>query len=257
MDGRQLARAHRKLRITQRLQQVDVASRAKVGRAKVVKLEAGDIDELRAGDIERCFAVFGAGVRMTVWWRGAGIDRLLDENHALLVGSVVALLKRVGWLVEIEVSFSEYGDRGSIDVLAFHPAVRAVAVFEIKSEIGGVDPTLRPLDVKVRLAPKIARRFGWRPASGVSKVLVLPEDRTARRAVDRHAAVFDVSLPARSRQIRSWLRRPSGSLAGVWFLTYVAPARRKRNTSATQRVRRPTPRSKPGPTGPQNGRQTA
>ena len=59
----------------------------------------------------------------------------------------------------------------------------------------------------------------WGIAS--ERVLVLPEDRTARRAIERHAAAVDAALPARSREVRTWLRQPVGSVAGVWFLTDV------------------------------------
>jgi hypothetical protein len=192
---------------------------------------------MKVGDIERSFAALGADLRLSAWWRGAAIDRLLDESHALLVGAVVERLKRLGWLVEVEVSFSDYGDRGSIDVLAWHPASRSPAVFEVKSEMGGVDPTLRPLDIKARLAPKIARRFGWVSSGPVGRILVLPEDRTARRDVARHANVINVALPARAREIRTWLRAPAGPLAGVWFLTYVGVTDARRNPSALRRVR--------------------
>jgi hypothetical protein len=212
---------------------------------------------LKVGEIERCFAALGADLRLLALWRGAAVDRLLDEGHALLVGAVVALLKRFGWHVEVEVSFSDYGDRGSIDVLGWHPAFRALAVFEIKSEMGGIDPTLRPMDVKARLASKIGLRFGWRNAACVGRFLVLPEDRTARRDVARHARVLDVALPARARDIRGWLRRPTAPLAGIWFLTYVGSADSKRNPSAPRRVRRPSPRSKERPDTAKSGDEAA
>jgi hypothetical protein len=247
MDGRVLGRAHRRLRVRSRLRQIDLAAKSGVPRWKIAKLEAGVITSMNVGDIDRCFAALGADLRLSAWWHGAAIDRLFDEGHALLVGAVVERLKRLGWLVEVEVSFSEYGDRGSIDVLAWHPPSRSLAVFEIKSEMGGVDPTLRPLDIKARLAPKIARRFGWSSSGPAARVLVLPEDRTARRDVARHANVIDAALPARARQIRGWLRAPAGPLAGVWFLTYVGGTDAKRNPSATRRVRVAPSRSKQRP----------
>lgn len=244
MDGRTLGRAHRRLRVRARLRQIDLAAKCGLARWKIAKLEAGDIATIKVGDIERCFAAMGADLRMSAWWRGAAMDRLLDEGHALLVGAVVERLKRLGWVVEVEVSFNEYGDRGSIDVLAWHPHAHRLAVFEIKSEMGGVDPTLRPLDIKARLAPKIARRFGWSSSGPVARILVLPEDRTARRDVARHANVIDAALPARGHEIRSWLRAPTGPVAGVWFLTYDGGTDAKRNPSALRRVRVAPSRSK-------------
>ena len=39
------------------------------------------------------------------------------------------------WVVRPEVSFSIYGERGVIDVLAWHPARRAILVIELKTEL--------------------------------------------------------------------------------------------------------------------------
>jgi len=51
------------------------------------------------------------------------------------VERVLAELRGHGWLVAAEASFNRYGERGSIDVLAFHPADRVVLVVEVKSVI--------------------------------------------------------------------------------------------------------------------------
>jgi hypothetical protein len=160
------------------------------------------------------------------------------------MADALAVLRRLGWETRVEVTFSEYGERGSIDTLAWHPAERVLLVVEIKSELGGVDGLLRPLGVKVRLASKIAaREFDWRTSKPVSCVVVLPESRTARMAVERHAGVLDSALPARSREVRRWLRHPAGRLAGIWFLSGVGQGNRKRNPSSIQRIRRPAARS--------------
>jgi hypothetical protein len=243
MNGRQLGRSHRAIRHRQGQRQNDVSLRSGVGRWKIVMLEAGETDGLRFGDVSRCFEALDARLEVRATWHGAALDRLLDEGHARLVGRVVGLLRRLGWVVEVEVSFSRYGERGSIDLLGWHPGRRVLAVFEVKSELGAVDGLLRPLDVKVRLAPAVVRqRFGW-DAATVGRIVVLPEDRTARRAVQRHETVLSTALPARSREVRQWLRAPSGVVAGIWFLTDVGPVNARRNPSAVRRVRRARPRS--------------
>lgn len=257
VNGRQLARAHRALRIRQALRQSDVAERSGVGRWKVVDLEAARVDDLTVGVIERCFATLGAGIRLGADWHGAALDRLFDERHARLVGLVVEFLRRRGWRIEVEVSFSQRGDRGSIDVFAWHPVRFALVVFEIKSELGGLDPLLRPLDVKFRLAPAIANRFGWRPVRSVSRIVVCPEDRTVRRQAARHEAVLSQALPARGHQVRRWLAEPDSAIAGLWFMSDVAGTDGKRNPSAVRRVRRPTPRSDDARVGPQERSEAA
>ena len=67
--------------------------------------------------IRRIFAAVDAGFEGIVHWRGAGLDRLLDARHASLVAARVLRLKETGWDPSVEVSYSVYGERGSIDVL--------------------------------------------------------------------------------------------------------------------------------------------
>lgn len=124
-----------------------------------------------------------------------------------------------GWQTAVEVSFSDFGERGSIDILAAHAAARAIAVCEVKSVIGSLEETNRMLDVKERLAPTIAgKRFGWRPLS-VARLLIVPRDSSVRRAIEAHAATMRSVYPARSREVRVWLRRPAGPIRAIWFVS--------------------------------------
>jgi len=80
--------------------------------------------------LERVALALGAWVDLRLLWQGEGLDRLLDEAHARLVEWVVRRLNALGWDVAVEVSFARNGERGSIDVLAFHPGRRALLVIE-------------------------------------------------------------------------------------------------------------------------------
>jgi transcriptional regulator with XRE-family HTH domain len=243
----QVGRIARVLRHRQRLRQVDVAHRAGVSRLTVMKLEAGQAGGLTLNGIAAVFQGLGGRIDLRPMWQGAALDRLLDEGHARLSGRMLEILGREGWATELEVTFSVYGDRGSIDILAWHAASRTLLVVEIKTELGSVEGLLRPLDVKCRLARDIARdRFGWQPAR-VGRLVIMPEDSTVRRQVSRHARIVDVSLPHRSREVRQWLRSPHGQLAGLWFLSEVRSTNPTRSPSAVRRIRPATPRS-PGPT---------
>jgi hypothetical protein len=225
-DGR-LARASRLLRQRQQLRQPDLVIPGR-SRHFTRRLEAGLAGELRLGDLREHFAVMGARLRVSVWWNGALLDRLLDEEHAGIVETAVGEVRRYSWFVDTEVTFSEFGERGSIDLFGRQEVKRAVLVGEVKSAWGSMEETLRSLDVKERLAPKICfQRWGWRPIS-VGKVLILPEERTARRVAQRHARTLGAALPARNRQVRAWLRRPDGPLRGLWFLTDVHADERRR-----------------------------
>ena len=243
MDGYRLGRLHRLLRHRAGMTQEELAGRCGVRRWKIVKLESGQIDDLRLGDVARYFGALDGRLDVRGWYHGAAGDRLLDGHHARLEGQVVEIQRRFGWLAQVEVSFSDYGDRGAIDVLGWHAATRALAVEEVKSELGSIEGTLRPFDVKARLARKVAReRFGW-DAQFIGRILILPDESSARRAVERHSAALNAVLPARSREVRAWLRHPVGNFGGIWFLSNGGSINTKRNPSAIRRVRRPRPRS--------------
>src|SRR4029079_17838803 len=86
------------------------------------------------------------------------IDRVADEGHAALVGLVAALLEGLGWQVRPEVSFSVFGERGSIDLVAWHPTARILLVVEVKTSLNSVEETLRRHDLKVRLFSPVCGR---------------------------------------------------------------------------------------------------
>jgi hypothetical protein len=195
----------------------------------------------------------GATVVIQLRWRGGELDRLLDERHAAVVGAVTALLRVPGWSVAVEVTYSRYGERGSIDVLGWHELTRTLLVVEAKSELTSVEETLRRLDAKRRLAPVVAReRFGWRPA-GTSCLLALEDSRTNRRRVQRAHNVLDVALPARAWTVRGWLGAPSGALAGLLMVSSTHGERVARSSDRHRRVRVPTVASLPSVASTKNG----
>ncbi len=154
---------------------------------------------------------------MRILWQGEAFDRLLDADHAALVEATIELLREYGWEIATEVSYNLDRERGSIDILAFHAGTGTLVVIEVKSVVPDLQATLHGIDRKARLAPRIARERGWLVQT-VGRVLILPDDRTARRRVVSHAATFATALPARTIEVRRWLRRPVGELAGILFL---------------------------------------
>ena len=113
-----------------------------------------------------------------------------------------------------EVTFSVFGERGSIDILAWHARSRSLLVIELKTELVDLQDTVSTLDRKVRLAMKIARERGWEPAS-VSTWLVIAEGRHNRRSVERHAAFLRSRFPADGHAVMRWLRRPVARVEGA------------------------------------------
>ncbi len=166
----------------------------------------------------RVAAALGARVDVRVLWQGEGLDRLLDARHAAMVEHVVALLSASDWQVSTEVSFNLAGERGSIDILGFHPASGSLLVVEIKSVVPDMQAMLMSLDRKSRLARSVVADRGWSIRS-VSRLLVFPDDRTSRRRVAAHAATFASVLPAGTAAARRWLRAPAADLHGILFLS--------------------------------------
>jgi hypothetical protein len=203
-----------------------LAERAGIPRGDVLAIEDGRAGSVRIDRVRAAFEVLDARLRVSAWWRGAAADRLLDEQHAKLVEMAVRLLARRSWELASEVSFSEYGERGSVDVLGLHRASRAGLIGEVKATIGSIEETNRMLDVKTRLGPKIIRdRFGVHPAH-VSRVLILPNDRTVRRIVATHQATMSHAYPLRSREFRAWVRSPDHPVSAIWFLSGVGDSDR-------------------------------
>ena len=93
---------------------------------------------------------------------GPDVERLFDELHAATVEEVIRRLRRQGWVAEPEVTFSVYGERGSIDIPAWHPPAGALLVGEVKTALGDVQATLAAFDRKIRLARRLAYERGWR-----------------------------------------------------------------------------------------------
>lgn len=213
--GAALKAIRRRLSLTQE----SLAALAGVPVRDVLAIEAGRAGEVRLGRIRALFEAVDGTARLSTWWNGAAADRLLDERHAGLVESALRVLGRRNWETAAEVSFSEFGERGSIDILAGYRPTLALVVGEVKGSIGSLEEMNRVLDMKERLAPRLAReRFGWHPRI-LGRVLILPDDRSIRRVVERHSATMTTVYPARGREVRAWLRHPHRPIRGLWFLS--------------------------------------
>jgi transcriptional regulator with XRE-family HTH domain len=232
----------RALRRRRRLTQDELARRAGVSRSVVGRMERGRADRVAVHTLIRVAAVLGARVDLRLLWQGEGLDRLLDAGHARLVEVVVSLLNANGWLAASEVSFSIRGERGSIDVLAFHPSTTSLLVVEVKSAVPDLQAMLVTLDRKGRLGREVARERGW-DAGSVTRLLVLPNDRTARRRLEAHAATIGAALPAGTVEVRRWLRAPVGTMHGVAFVTSAPQAGTRHRVSTGRPAERRASRS--------------
>lgn len=236
MDDAQFGSAIRAVRLRRAMTQEQLARLAGVSRAMVSLIERGRVEETSVRTVRHVAAILGVSVTLTARWRGAEIAKLLDEAHAALVGSVVARLTAAGWTVRPEHTFSVWGERGSIDVLAWNPTFRALLCVECKTKLPDLQDVLSTMDRKRRLAREIAKLEGWEPAV-VGSVLVLADQTWARHAIRRSCAVFDAALPARTVAVRRWLDCPTGDVRGIWFLLNDSGANAKRRPGGQMRTR--------------------
>jgi transcriptional regulator with XRE-family HTH domain len=220
MDFVRVGRIIRALRIRKRWRQVDLAARANVSQSLVARIERGSAGRVRIDTLARVVAALDARMLVRVDWQGEAADRLLDAGHAALVEQVIGILQAAGWDAIPEVTFAIDGERGSVDILAWHPATATVLVVEIKTVVPDVQGLLAPFDRKVRRAEILAAARGWRPAK-VAALLVIAESRTSRRRVEAHASTFASRFPHGAIQARRFIQRPGGfpALSGLWFLS--------------------------------------
>lgn len=245
MDRFRFGRAIRALRHRRGWRQVDLAARAQLSRSVIGRIELGQVDRIAFADLEAAARALDGQLGFDFRWRGEAIDRLIDEDHAAIVDAVVAIYRPAGWEVAVEASFSIYGERGSIDVLAWHPVAEVVAVNEIKATIPDAGNTVIGVDRKARLAPRIARERGWR-CRAVARFLVVPEATTTRRRIDEHAETFRTAFPAGTRECLDWIRTPEPDpISGLIFLPNTHRAGARRRTQQRLRVRRARSHSDP------------
>lgn len=238
MDDVRIGRILRALRRRLGWTQARLASRVGLSQQAISLIERGHGSRLSAATLRRVFGGVDARWEPFVSWRGGELDRLLDEDHARLVGETVRRLTSLGWELAVEVTYSEYGDRGSIDVLGARREASAVCSAEIKSDLTVIEGTVRKTDEKDRVVRRFVcrQRFGFQPRS-VGRLLVLPSNEPSRRRVRRSSAVLDVAFPARGSHVRRWLRTPDGDMAGILFLSNTNPGGGTRVQGGHHRVR--------------------
>ena len=219
MEGVRFGRILLAVRQDKRLRQSDVARSARVGQTVISRVERGHLDGVTVATLERIASALELDLRIDLRGRLGDVDRLVDRDHARLVELVVARLQNEGWEVLVEYTFNHFGDRGSVDVLAYHAELQALLIVEVKTRLTDLQAFLSSFGTKVRVVPDLVRtERGWDPRV-VGRVVVVRGTTANRTIVERHRSVFDVSFPARADAIRRWLRNPEDVIAGVWFVT--------------------------------------
>ena len=248
MSDQRLGSAVRLVRVRRGWRQVDVAARAGVSQVTVSRVERGHVDALSLRALRAVAATLDIRVDVFARWRAGDLDRLLNAGHSSLHESVARAFRELpGWVTAPEVSFAVFGERGVIDILAWHPGRRALLVIELKTDIADVNELLGTAGRKRRLAIEAAIGLGWRdlregPPPTVSLWVIVAPGRTNRRRIEAHEAMIRSALPADGRAMRGWLCDPDRAVAALSFWpsnqgrtarTSRKPVRRVRPEAAT------------------------
>ena len=192
-----------------------MAAGAGVDRSWISRIERGHLRDVSIGRLRAIAGVLEVGLEIVPSWRGGEVARVVNERHSRLHELFAAHLARTpGWEFATEVSFSSWGERGVIDILAWHAARRVLLVIELKTEIPDPAGLIAQVDRYRRLAPGIGRERGW-DATSVATWVLLAESDMNRRQLARHRVMLRNAFPLDGRTLCRWLRDPVCRGAGV------------------------------------------
>jgi transcriptional regulator with XRE-family HTH domain len=225
-----VSRVLRMLRLRRDWRQADVAAKAGISSSVVGRHENGVIGSLEP--FGKHAAVFGLRVDIRLLGRSGSLVRLGDEEHARMVEAVAAWFRDHGFLTETEASFSEWGERGRMDLLAIDRAAGTLVIVEAKTQLLDLQDLFGSLNVKERLATTMARRRGW---DVIRRATVLAVASTAanRRVVREHPSLFAefVGRGLTAAALRSGGRRihwmNADGNAGTWLAGRQRVSRRR------------------------------
>jgi transcriptional regulator with XRE-family HTH domain len=241
MDDGRFGSAIRSVRQRRGWRQSDLAKRAGVSASTVSRLERGHPGTFSLTTIRAVASALDIRVDLVARWRAGDLDRLLNARHSALHDLVATWFREElpAWVLAPEVSFNVYGERGVVDIVAWHPGRRALLIIELKTDITDVNELLGTLDRKQRLAHEIVAQRGWVPTT-VGVWLIVAPGRTNRARLATHRAVLRSALPSGARAVRGWLADPVGAIAAMstW------PEHRSGGRGLTP-VRRVRPRPRP------------
>jgi transcriptional regulator with XRE-family HTH domain len=258
MGDQQVGATFRAARIRSGKRQEDVATGARVHRSCVSNVERGHFDDVPLRQLRAIATDLELHLALVASWHGADGMRIINERHSRmheLVAERLAVLS--DWEFASEVSFSEWGERGVVDILAWHRLTRTLLIIELKTELPHPAGLVAQVDRYRRLGPAIGRARGWNPLRVATWVFVAESDLN-RRQVARHSVMLRNAFPLDGHFVRRWLRDPSAGsdlgrvdsaltvpsrVDGLSFLAYAAGGDTNGRLGPTKRVsrRRATP----------------
>lgn len=216
MDDQRAGAAIRAVRVHRGWRQQDVGRASGVSATTVSRIERGHLQSFSLGTLRSVSRSLDIRLDVVPRWRGADLDRLLARGHSAMHESLARYLNEQGWVFAPEVSFSVYGERGIIDILAWHEKARTVLVIELKTQIVDVQSLVASMDIRRRLSREIARDRGWLPLVTGAWVVVADSSTNGRRLA-AHSSMLRAAFPDDGRRVRAWMRAPSGGLSALSF----------------------------------------
>jgi transcriptional regulator with XRE-family HTH domain len=233
----------RAVRIRRGWRQLDVARRAGLNASTISRIERGHLERISLGTLLGVARALDIQVSLTARSRGADLDRLVSGRHSGLHESVARWFddEMPAWTLDPEVSFSIQGERGIIDILAWHPGHRALVVIELKTDIVDVNELIGQMDRRRRLAQRIAEERGWDPLT-ISTWVIVAAGRTNRARLAAHRVLLRNAFPVDGRSMMGWLRRPDRRVAALSLWDRVDDGTVPGGLAARHRVRVPSRR---------------
>ena len=239
-----LGQVLRLVRVRRGLRQIAVARLAGVSQSTVSRVERGHIGPLSFDVVRRIAAVLDVRLDVVPRWRAGDLDRLLNARHSRFHELVA---RRFGglpaWAIRPEVSFSIWGERGVIDILAFHSSRNALLVIELKTDIADVNELVGTVDRKRRLAVEIAQGQHW-PVDARTRAsiwVVVADTTTNRRRIAAHQTMLRAAFPTNGRTIGGWLRNPGEEIRALSIWSDSHGETLRADLRSVRRVRRREP----------------
>jgi hypothetical protein len=216
-----------------------LSERAHVAASTISEVEHGWLVHISLQSLRQIASALDVRVEIKVRTPHGDLDRLVNAGHAALHETIARYLRDLpGWVHAPEVSFAIFGERGVIDILAFHEQSGCLLVIELKTELVSLEDLLGTMDVRTRHARTIARERGWH-ARSVSAWIIFADTDVTKRRVKAHSAALRSAYPIDGRQMRGWMRAPAGSVRAMSFVANFAHGDANATAAVRRRVRRP------------------
>jgi transcriptional regulator with XRE-family HTH domain len=172
--GRQIGAVIRASRLEHGWSQRELAERLGTTQSEISRLESGFRRHLDVRLASAALALLGIRMHLDGATLGlAGRREQRDLVHSRCCGHVARRLGGLGWEVRQEIVVGTGRYRGWIDVLAYRASDRCLLSVEVKTEIDDLGRIQRTLTWYERESWDAARRFGWRPKTVSSALLIL------------------------------------------------------------------------------------